>query len=225
MPGWDERSEAQAGRDSGPGEDGSGGGSTGGSAPDPWLTPGAGTLGGGSTAPEAIAEAVELIGNQLRVAGTVNLGRHHRLSDFVNFTDDMLVMRDVVLLRRSGSISRAGLPELRVRLDDVAVIGQRQSEPQSPPTDVGVFIEKKLEKLVLLTQAHLISGCVFIHEHGSLTHFVESSHPRWIPMSDVRVRWLSDRSLAARYPFALIQRSQIVGIGPEGVRAVPREAQ
>ena len=37
-------------------------------------------------------------------------------------------------------------------------------------------------------------------------------------MNDVRVRWVSDRKLAARYPFALLQRSQILGVATEGIK-------
>jgi hypothetical protein len=43
-------------------------------------------------------------------------------------------------------------------------------------------------------------------------------------MSNVRVRWLADRRLAARYPFALIQRAQILGVATEGTGA-PRAAK
>jgi hypothetical protein len=47
--------------------------------------------------------------------------------------------------------------------------------------------------------------------------FVDATDPKFIPMTDVRVRWLSDRKLAARYPFALVQRTQIVGVATEGL--------
>ena len=54
--------------------------------------------------------------------------------------------------------------------------------------------------------------------------FVDSTDPRFIPMSNVRVRWLADRRLAGRYPFALIQRSQILGVATEGTGA-PKAAR
>jgi hypothetical protein len=54
--------------------------------------------------------------------------------------------------------------------------------------------------------------------------FVDTTDPKFIPMARVRVRWLADRRLAARYPFALVQRNQILGVATEGTGA-PREAR
>ena len=34
-------------------------------------------------------------------------------------------------------------------------------------------------------------------------------------MTNVRVRWLADRRLAGRFPFALIQRRKIIGVATE----------
>jgi hypothetical protein len=48
--------------------------------------------------------------------------------------------------------------------------------------------------------------------------FVDATDPKFIPMSNVRVRWVSDRKLAAKYPFALLQRSQILGVATEGIK-------
>jgi hypothetical protein len=53
--------------------------------------------------------------------------------------------------------------------------------------------------------------------------FVGATDPKFIPMNNVRVRWLSDRRLAARLPFALVQRSQILGVATEGIRLASPE--
>lgn len=64
----------------------------------------------------------------------------------------------------------------------------------------------------------MIDGDVYIQMDGSVMAFVDATDPKFIPMSDVRVRWVSDRKLAARYPFALLQRSQILGVATEGIK-------
>jgi hypothetical protein len=64
----------------------------------------------------------------------------------------------------------------------------------------------------------MIDGEVFLHGDGSVMSFVDATDPKFIPMTDVRVRWLHDRRVAVRYPFALVQRSQILGVAVEGVR-------
>ena len=67
---------------------------------------------------------IELIGSNLWVAGTVNLGRFRRVSDFVTLTRATFVIKDVVVLTRTGDATRLTLPELRVLPDDIAVVAQ-----------------------------------------------------------------------------------------------------
>lgn len=161
---------------------------------------------------------LELIGSQLWVAGMVDLGRFRRVSDFVNIVQGYMVLQDVVVLSRTGETTRLAMPELRVLPDDIAVVGQLADDKSQASSESGVFIEKRTERLVLLTRSHLIDGDVFIHGDGTIMSFVDATDPKFIPMSDVRVRWVSDRKLAARYPFALVQRSQILGVATEGIK-------
>jgi hypothetical protein len=161
---------------------------------------------------------LELIGSQLWVAGMADLGRFRRVSDFVNIAQAYIVLRDVVVLSRAGDASRLVLPELRVLPADLAVVGQLTDDKSQTSSEGGVFIEKRPHRLVLLTRSHIIDGDVFIQVDGSVMTFVDATDPKFIPMSDVRVRWVSDGKLAARYPFALVQRSQILGVGTEGIK-------
>jgi hypothetical protein len=161
---------------------------------------------------------VELIGTDLWVAGMVDLGRFRRVSDFVNIVQGYLAITDVVVLTRTGEATRLTLPELRVLPDDIAVVGQLTTDRPQQATGAGVFIEKVAQRLVVLTRSHIIDGDVFIHGDGSIMSFVDATDPKFIPMSDVRVRWVTDRKLAARYPFALMQRSQILGVATEGIK-------
>jgi hypothetical protein len=161
---------------------------------------------------------IELIGSQLWVAGMVNLGRFRRVSDFVNIVQGYLIMHDVVVLTRIGEATRLTLPELRVLPDDIAVVGQLGDDKPQAAADTGTFIEKTVQRLVVLTRSHIIDGDVFIHGDGSIMSFVDATDPKFIPMSNVRVRWVTDRKLAARYPFALVQRAQILGVATEGIK-------
>ncbi|HEX8024715.1 MAG TPA: hypothetical protein VF484_00785 [Candidatus Limnocylindrales bacterium] len=162
---------------------------------------------------------LELIGTHLRASGAADVGRFRRISDYVNAVDGFFRLKDVVLLDRTGAPTRITMPELRVRLDDVAIVAQLTVEALPPIQDGHVMVSKTQRRLVVMTRAHIIYGYVFIHEHGSLMQFVDSTDPRFIPMSNVRVRWLADRRLAGRYPFALIQRAQILGVATEGTGA------
>jgi len=161
---------------------------------------------------------IELIGTQLWVAGMINLGRFRRVSDFVNIVQGYFVMRDVVVLTRTGDATRLTMPELRVLPDDIAVVGQLGDDKPQRAAETGAFIEKTAQRLVVLTRSHIVDGDVFIHGDGSIMTFVDATDPKFIPMSNVRVRWVSDRKLAARYPFALLQRNQILGVATEGIK-------
>ena len=165
---------------------------------------------------------IELIGSNLWVAGMVNLGRFRRVSDFVNLVLGYMVIHDVVVLTRTGDATRLTLPELRVLPDDIALVAQLGDDHagagSASPAEGGVVIEKRRQRLVVLTRTHIIDGDVFIPSDGSIMAFVDATDPKFIPMSDVRVRWVSDRKLAARYPFALLQRSQILGVATEGIK-------
>ena len=161
---------------------------------------------------------IEIIGTELWVAGMVDLGRFRRVSDFVNIVQGYLAIRDVVVLTRTGDATRLTMPELRVLPDDIAVVGQLGTDRPAAASGQGVFIEKVKHRLVVLTRSHIIDGDVFIQRDGSIMTFVDASDPKFIPMSEVRVRWVSDRKLAARYPFALLQRSQILGVATEGIK-------
>ncbi len=161
---------------------------------------------------------VELIGSELWVAGMVDLGRFRRVSDFVNIVQGYMVVKDVVVLTRTGEATRLTLPELRVLPDDIAVVGQLSGDKPEHATETSVFIEKVAQRLVVLTKSHIIDGDVFIHGDGSMMSFVDATDPKFIPMSNVRVRWVRDRRLAARYPFALMQRTQILGVATGGIK-------
>ncbi|HXI46078.1 MAG TPA: hypothetical protein VNH13_07240 [Candidatus Acidoferrales bacterium] len=185
--------------------------------------------GSGSPEPDAApAKAneayLELIGTHLRAAGVVDMRQFRRVTDYVNLLDGFFALRDVVLLTRTGESTRITMPELRVRLDDVAIIGQLAAETLPRADEFGVHVEKVTQRLVIMTRAHIIYGYVYLHAGASLMAFIDSTDPKFIPMSRVRVRWLADRRLAARYPFALVQRSLILGVATEGTGA-PKEAR
>src|SRR5262245_18652370 len=98
-----------------------------------------GDVAGGEAGGEAY---LELIGSQLWVAGMVDLGRFHRVSDFVNIVQGYMVLRDVVVLSRAGEASRLAMPELRVLPDDIAIVGQLADDKPQGPAEGNVFVEK-----------------------------------------------------------------------------------
>lgn len=159
---------------------------------------------------------VELIGSQLRAAGTVDIGRFTRLTDYVDLLDGFFELGEATLLTRGGGATRVTLADLRIRLDEVMLVGQKDVPPMEGPADRR--IAKRSTRLVVMTPAHVIYGSAYIHAQASLTAFVDAIDPRFIPMTNVRVRWLVDRRLTGRYSFALLQRRHIIGVATDGQR-------
>jgi hypothetical protein len=155
---------------------------------------------------------VELVGMHLRVAGEIELGDFARLTDFMNVRDS-IGLQDAVLLAGHGDQSRYSFHELRVRLPDITIIGQRDGSSQG---DRRNRVAKRAPRIVVMTIAHIVTGAAYLHPQASLASLVEAEQ-RFMPMTDVRVQWLADRDMAARYPFALIQRSHIIGVAIEPV--------
>lgn len=181
-------------------------------------TPGGGGFGSGLGAPfgadgsmETESIRVELIGAQLRAAGALTAGKGARLSDYVNMLAGFFRLREVTLFDRRGKPTDIAFPELRVRLDDIELVGQSDPRDGSALTD-GDRVAKRPRRAIVMTAAHIVYGSVYLLEDASLSDFVDATDPRFMPMTDVRLRSLSDRSQAGRFPFALVQRSRVLAV-------------
>ena len=158
---------------------------------------------------------IELIGSQLRATADLEVPATQRVSDYFGLLQGFCRVSDLVLLTHLGKPSRIRLQEARIRLDDIAVVGESRqcscSDTRPAETLRALFVPKRPHRLVVMTPDHLIYGDTHLAQNGSLTAFIDAEHPRFVPMTNVRVRWLADRRLASRYNFALLQRSHIIG--------------
>jgi hypothetical protein len=161
--------------------------------------------------PAAPAEGlpIELVGQHLRLSGTVNIGNHNRLTDFVNNHDGLIALRDVTVLRRNGDPTKVTSPSIWVNPDEVTLIGEMADvdERESMGSE---FRPTRASHLIVVTPGHTLTGEVHLNPEAVLAAFIESHDPSWIPMTDVRTRSLADRRVISRYGFALINRRHIV---------------
>ena len=74
---------------------------------------------------------LELVGQHLRLSGTVSLGYHSRLSDFVNNHEGLIKLRDVTVLRRNGDPTKVTSPSIWVNPDEVTLIGEMSDVPET----------------------------------------------------------------------------------------------
>ena len=163
-------------------------------------------------------EQIELVGTNLRLKGTVSLGRFGRLTDLINASSGYVRVRDAQLLQRNGDASGLVLPELMVDQDEISFIAQSHAAPPEPGSAVG-FIEpvfadtieaRKAREFVMFTPGHTVTGRVHVFGQTDLAGFVDATDPRFVPVTSVTTRSLTDRRIVSHYDFLLINRTQMI---------------
>lgn len=168
--------------------------------------------------PKGRDEIIELVGTNLRLTGRISLGRFPRLTDLINSSSGYVRVHEARLLQRDGKPTDLDLPELMVDQDEISFIAEPDASPHEPgnwtgsddPGVGGSNSERQTRQFVLFTPGHSVSGTVYIFGETDLAAFVESSHPRFVPMVDVTTRSLADRRIVSHYPFILINRTQMI---------------
>ncbi len=152
---------------------------------------------------------VELVGLHLRVAGSFDLGRFQRLSDFLNNQPGLIELRDAMVLRRNGDPTKVTAPSIWISPTEVTLIGElAPEEPRETPPEFR--IPKVAQPMVFVTPGHTLTAEVYIPAGGDLSIFIESPDPAFIPVTDARTRSLADRRIIMRYAFAMLNRKHIV---------------
>lgn len=179
-------------------------------------------------------ELVELVGPDLRVSGTMHLGRFARLSDLVNHSRGFVQVRDARLLRRNGEPTSLVMANLMVNQDEITFIGQAAAARDAAPDEtlpagkvlptgevpsVGETllgdrptIEKVRRRYVVFASGIEITGFVHVHQEMAITNFVEASDLRFVPFTAVTVRSLADRAVLGQFEFVLVNRTQMMAV-------------
>ena len=161
----------------------------------------------------AHSQLVELIGNDLRVGGSVDLGGFGRLSDYVSLQSGSVQLHEAMILNRRGMPTADRLPEMIIRLHDLALIGQRMA-PRPAPVLADVRVEKERLRILAITAAHIVEGTVSLYPGAELMAYLQATDPPFLPLLDATLRWLSDRRLKTHFEFALLNRAQMVAVAP-----------
>ena len=177
-----------------------------------------------TAAPTGHDEEIELVGTNLRVKGTVSLGRFGRLTDLINASSGYVRVRDAQLLQRNGEASGLVLAELMIDQDEISFIAQSHAEHPDPGSGVG-FIEpvfgaeieaRQAREFVMFTPGHTVTGRVHVFGQTDLAGFVDATDPRFVPATDVTTRSLTDRRIVNHYDFILINRTQMIAAAEAG---------
>ena len=165
----------------------------------------------GNDQPEGVAVDVDIFGAGFQISGQIRTGQFDRLSDWINMQTGFIQVRDAWHVH----LGQAYVPDpgqrkstLWVKLDQVVLVAERapvlQSRPGAP------VVQKQKRKVSIVTPGYNLAGSIYVHAYGSMPQFLESPDPRFLPVTDVTVHWLSDSAMVARFPFAMVNRSQLV---------------
>lgn len=168
------------------------------------------------------SEPVELVGPHLRVSAMVDLLRFNHLVDLVNHTRGYVRIHEARLLRRNGEPTPLVVPELYVNQDEITFIAQATAaaptaelvdEWATPGADSGsARIPKFARRFVVFTPGHAIVGTMDVFREMTVANFVDSSEPRFVPMTGVTARSLADRRVISKFDLLLINRTQMTAV-------------
>ena len=168
----------------------------------------------GSTGPVR-HETVELIGPHLRVSGEISLLHFSRLSDLINHSRGYVKVVGAQILRRNGDPTGQVIQELMVNQDEITFIAQ--TEANISPSDTGSaspmdrpLMKRVPRELVIFTEGHTLTGLIHLFAETEIDAFVDSGDPRFVPMTDVTARWLSDRRVVCKFGLVLVNRTQML---------------
>jgi hypothetical protein len=150
---------------------------------------------------------IELVSAHGRVGGSINLGSYTRLSDLLNFHDEILAVTDAVVLNRSGIATADGAPQLDIRLDGLTIVVDHSD--YVPPPDSSA-VEKKAHRMLAVTQAHVITATFFIYPSAEPDAYLRAQEPRWVPLANVRIRSVVDRRIRFQAQFAVLNRKHVI---------------
>jgi hypothetical protein len=166
---------------------------------------------------EGLAVDVEILGAGFQISGQVRTGQFDRLSDWINMQTGFIQVRDAWHVHLGQT--HAPAPDQRkgtlwVRLNQVVMVAERAPalgvRPGAP------VVQKQRRRVSIVTPGYNLLGSLYVHSHGSMTQFLESPDPHFLPLTDITVHWLSDPAMAARFPFGMVNREQLVTIFDEG---------
>ena len=163
--------------------------------------------------PEGVSIDVEVLGAGFQVSGQIHTGQFDRLSDWINMQTGFIQIHNAW----HAHLGQDNAPDpdqrkgtLWVRLDQVVLVAERQAM-QSPRPGAAV-VQKQKRMASIVAHGYTVRGNLFLHTYGSMKQFLESPDPHFLPMTDLSLRWLSDAALSGRFPFAMVNREQVVTV-------------
>ena len=156
---------------------------------------------------------VEIFGDGFQITGQICTGQFPRLSDWLNMQQGFIRVQEGTL----AHLGPGNMPDpehqkgtLWVRLNQVVLVAERSTATSLRPG--APVVQKERRKATIMTPGYSLRGYLHVHTFGSMKQFLETPDPHFIPLTDLLVRWTSDPTLVTRFPFALVNREQLISL-------------
>jgi hypothetical protein len=162
---------------------------------------------------EGMAFDVEIFGDGFQVSGRLVTGQFDRLSDWLNMKSGFIQVQDAMHVHLGDapvSDREESRGTLWVRLDQVVMVAERTNIQQARPG--APVVQKQRRKVSIVTPGYILEGSLHVHAFGTMKEYLEPTEPHFLPITEVTVHWLSDPTLVARLPFAVINRREMITI-------------
>ena len=156
---------------------------------------------------------MEIFGNGFQISGLIHIGQFGRLSDRLNARPGFIAVRHALLTALGQTIS-PGFDQpkatLWVQLSQIVVVAERLAD-HSPRLGTPV-VQKQRRRVSIVTPGYELEGSLHVHAHGSLTQFLQSPEPHFLPMTEATVRRPSNAAVVDHFPFAMVNCEQLVSV-------------
>jgi hypothetical protein len=184
---------------------------------DPWAN--RSELGVGGVAIDA-----EILGDGFHVSGEIHIGQFDRLSGWLNMKSGFIQVDNAchVHTGRPGT-ENPYQPKSTIWVHLAQVILVAETSPVQQFRPGAPVVQKERREVSIVTPDHSLRGSIHVHANGAMNQFLEAADPHFLAMTNVTVRWLSDPARCAQFPFALINRAQLVTISEESASPTDQE--
>jgi hypothetical protein len=157
--------------------------------------------------------SVEIFGCGFTISGQIRTGQFDRLSDWLNAQSGFVQVHEAVQKIQGQENAFDGerrKSPLWLRLDQIVLVAERTTGQVNRGGPM--VVQKQRRKVQILTSAYSLRGSLHAHAHSTMRQFLDVPDLHFLPLTEVTVRWLEDPALAAHFPFAVVNRSQLITI-------------
>ena len=186
---------------------------------DPWLSGPQDPDDGGPTID------VDIFGDGFEIAGQIRAGQFPRLSDWLNMQQGFIPVQNASIVH----LGHDNMPDqdhqpgmLWLRLDKIVLVAERATIQAARPG--APVVQKERRRVTVVTPGFSLRGNLHVHAYGSMKQVLESPDPHFLPLTELVVRRLAENALVIRFPFALVNREQLISILDETAAAAGESA-